>query len=172
LNAGGDYTQTGGTLAIDLAGANFGRLQIAGSATLGGALAITLVNSYFPNLGDTFQILTFGSRTGSPPSDFGAKYGLDIGSGLRFDAVYGANSLTLVTVVSPAPPSPPRGEFPNKGTVGAVGTPPVIRPITGAVGFPEIPAPGVAGGIALHRNRVDAVFQAFDAEMSLLADGE
>jgi hypothetical protein len=47
----------------------------------------------------------------------------------------------------------------------------MIRPITGAVGFPEIQAPGVASGIVL-RNRVDAVFQAFDAEMSLFADGE
>ena len=38
---------------------------LSNTATLGGALDIVLINGYRPNLGDTFSVLTCGSRTGT-----------------------------------------------------------------------------------------------------------
>jgi len=64
------YTQaTSGTLNIRIggltAGTQFSRLTVSGSApaaTLNGTLNVNLVNSFVPNIGNTFQIMTFQSR--------------------------------------------------------------------------------------------------------------
>ncbi len=47
------------------AGTEFDRLAISGTATLSGALNISLINGFTPNPGDSFQIMTFGSRSGT-----------------------------------------------------------------------------------------------------------
>jgi hypothetical protein len=75
----GDYRQTStATLEIQLGGTPdtglFGQLHVGGDALLDGTLALTLVNGYTPTSGDTFQILTYGSRNGTtfanPPPGF------------------------------------------------------------------------------------------------------
>lgn len=67
LSVTGSYAQTG-NLSIEIGGLTVGtqydRLAIGTSALLGGTLTINLINGYVPNVGDTFQIMTFGSRSG------------------------------------------------------------------------------------------------------------
>jgi hypothetical protein len=48
----------GGTIP----GTNFGQLQVAGTVTLNGALTVGLANGYLPAVGDSFTILTAGTR--------------------------------------------------------------------------------------------------------------
>jgi hypothetical protein len=69
LTIDGDYTQgSGGTLAIEIAGNTPGdqydRLVISGQASLAGTLNVTLIDSFTPLDGDTFDILDFSSVSG------------------------------------------------------------------------------------------------------------
>jgi hypothetical protein len=70
VTVSGNYTQQdpNATLEVQLGGTAdtglFGQLQVNGTANLGGALQIDLVNGYAPNSGDSFTILTDGSRNG------------------------------------------------------------------------------------------------------------
>jgi hypothetical protein len=95
LQVGGNFTQGAfGSLQIDLggtsAGMSYGQLIVAGLATLDGNLTVNLVNGFTPTTGDTFQILTFGSR-GDPPTAFSS---MNLPAG--FEALYDTRGLTLV----------------------------------------------------------------------------
>jgi hypothetical protein len=69
----------------------FGRLQIAGSATLAGTLQVVRGGSYAPVIGDRQQILTAGSLSGSFSQTLG-------GNGSTFYAtVYRPTSVTVQT---------------------------------------------------------------------------
>jgi hypothetical protein len=85
------------TLKIELGGVTpatqFDQLAVTGSATLAGTLAISLINAFTPAAGNSFQILTFGSRTG----DFNDITGDYFGQGLFLKPIYSATDLTLVT---------------------------------------------------------------------------
>jgi hypothetical protein len=66
----GDYTQTGSAvLVIEIggpgAGTGFDQLNITGQATLDGTLTVHLINGFQPESGASFQILTFGSESGT-----------------------------------------------------------------------------------------------------------
>ena len=69
LNITGAYSQTvTGVLNIELGGlspAQFDRLAITGSATLDGTLNASLINGFTPSANDSFQVMTYGSRTGA-----------------------------------------------------------------------------------------------------------
>jgi hypothetical protein len=68
INITGDYTQTGGTLGLDIAGTSsslMGVMNISGTASLGGTLNVSFVNGFAPVAGDAFKVLTFGSRSGT-----------------------------------------------------------------------------------------------------------
>jgi hypothetical protein len=58
----GSYTQVSGVLEIELggttAGTEFDRLEINGSASLGGELRFVLVDDFAPQIGDAFEFLT------------------------------------------------------------------------------------------------------------------
>jgi hypothetical protein len=91
------YTQTAsGTLNIDIGGltpgTQYGRLDGNGQATLDGTLSVTLVNGFSPASGNSFRVLTFGSRVG----DFATLNFPDLGS-LFLDPRYVNSGLTLVT---------------------------------------------------------------------------
>lgn len=95
----GNYTQTPqGVLNIEIgglaAGTNFDQLTIGQMASLNGTLNIRLINNFVPSLGDTFVIMTFGSRSGN----FATINGLNIGNGLRFDVILNNNDITLTVV--------------------------------------------------------------------------
>ena len=103
LSVGGDYHQTAtGTLAVPMRGTtpgtNFGQLQISGTAFLDGILK--LEPTFTPALGNTFDVITYGVRSGS----FGSVQGASIDSTRVYRAHYEATGVTLV-VESPAAPA-------------------------------------------------------------------
>jgi hypothetical protein len=66
----GNYAQSaGGTLKIEIngttAGTDYDQLSVTGSATLGGALQVTLENGFAPAPAAQFQILSAASRNGT-----------------------------------------------------------------------------------------------------------
>ena len=69
LNVTGDYSQTG-NLKIELGGntagtgaGHYDQVNVSGNASLAGTLAVSLFGGFNPNVGDTFDIMTFGSAT-------------------------------------------------------------------------------------------------------------
>ncbi|HEY3280284.1 MAG TPA: hypothetical protein VGJ83_07205 [Gemmatimonadales bacterium] len=84
------HIELGGTTP----GAQYDRLAVSGSAALGGALQVSLINGFTPALGDTFTVMTFASRSGG----FGALNLPLVGGGLALDTVVTANGLQLVVV--------------------------------------------------------------------------
>ena len=80
----------------------FGRLTVSGATTLDGTLNLALVNGFSPAIGNSFQVMTFGSRTGQ----FATINGTALGNGKQFSPAYSATSLTLnVTAAAPFPRS-------------------------------------------------------------------
>ena len=70
LAANGGYTSTTGSLlhcAIGgtTVGTGYGRLQVAGTVTLNGALGVSFINAFLPTTNDTFTVLTAGTRAGT-----------------------------------------------------------------------------------------------------------
>jgi len=94
LTIQGNYTQTSaGALDINLAGTGaYGQLTISGTATLTGALNVTLTSGFTPAAGAWFTILTFAARSG----DFSTETGLSLSKNKFFVPCYGSNGLTLV----------------------------------------------------------------------------
>ncbi len=100
LNITGPYTQSSsGTLDIELggttAGSGYDQLVVTGAVTLASDLNISTINSFLPASGNTFQILTFGSRPGN--TDFANKNGLNLGFGTNLIPAYSATDLQLTT---------------------------------------------------------------------------
>jgi hypothetical protein len=117
LRITGTHTQTsGGTLTVEIggptAGTEFDQLNIDGAATLSGTLDVRLLDGFVPTLGQSFEIMTFASRTGT----FSTVNGLAIDGGLAFEPRYGATNLVLAVVpvgleptVTPSPTATPNG---------------------------------------------------------------
>ena len=117
---GGNYnvTSANAALAIDIGGptqasafqnpgAYYDFLSVSGSATVGGALNVGLVNSYLPATGTNFQVLYSGSTiggsftnqaNGSMLTMSGELFGVYYGSGASA-AGYATNYVTVATLV-------------------------------------------------------------------------
>ena len=91
LTITGNYTQgAGGTLPIGLASlASFDVLNVTGAATLAGTLTATSIGGFTPVAGNSFQVLTFGSRSGNFTTN-----NLTV-SGVPLDKVFAANNMLL-----------------------------------------------------------------------------
>ena len=76
---------------------SYDRIAVTGAAQLNGSLDLKVASSYAPKLGDTFQIMTFGSQSGS----FVKVKGLLINEDFAFAVTVNTNNVTL-TVVSTA----------------------------------------------------------------------
>src|SRR6185503_5962428 len=88
LNQTGAYTQgASGSFNVEIGGLTVGtqydRAAITGAATLAGTLNISLINGFEPNIGDTFTIMTFGSRSG----DFTTVNGLTLPNDKAFQKI-------------------------------------------------------------------------------------
>jgi hypothetical protein len=99
ISIAGDYIQAPtGTLSIEIGGlipgALFDQLNITGQAQLNGKLKVTLIQYFVPSLGDSFRIMSFGSRSGN----FATKEGMLINRDRWFTASYDATQLTLTVV--------------------------------------------------------------------------
>jgi T5SS/PEP-CTERM-associated repeat protein len=104
LSITGSYTQkSGGSLFVDVGGTNagsqFDQLNVTGAASLNGILNLDLIDNFVPTIGETFDILNFGSRTGT----FSTVNGEDINSSEHFSVVYNATNVTLDVVKGAAP---------------------------------------------------------------------
>ena len=92
LTIAGNYTQLlAGQLTIRLggvfAGTLYDQLIVTGAAQLGGTLTLVLAGGFTPAAGDTFNVVTYGSETGSFTISAG---------GQPYTASYGATELAIV----------------------------------------------------------------------------
>ena len=89
------------TLHIELGGATPGtehdQVQVGGTAYLDGILAVSLIDSFVPSGGQSFTILTYGTRVG----DFAQFTGLSLPNGLTLQPVVTATEYRLVAVPEP-----------------------------------------------------------------------
>src|SRR5262249_17317990 len=68
------------------------QFNVTGTASLGGTLALTLLNGFAPVAGNSFAIFTYASRTGT----FATFTAPTLGGGLVFSSAYDATNLTLL----------------------------------------------------------------------------
>jgi hypothetical protein len=102
-----DYS---GTVQIELAGPGAGQFDVinhSGTATLGGALNVSLLSGFTPTAGNTFQIMT---ATGGIVGTF-ASASLPVLSGLMWQLDYQPNSLSLNLAIT--------GDYNHNGVVDA-----------------------------------------------------
>ena len=111
---GGSFEQTpSGTVNLKFASLSlFGKLIVSGEARLEGTLRTELVGGFIPLAGDSFEVMTYGSRMG--------EYATVDGGTVDYSTNYGANSLVL-TVVAPAAALTVElaGDYNGDGTVDA-----------------------------------------------------
>ena len=123
LSIEGTYTQTaGGVLNVEIGGPasmQFDRLNISGPAMLNGTLDIRLIGGFAPTLGQTFEVMTFTSRSGS----IATFNGTAIGGGLSIAPLIGDSDLTLQVVSESGSPTPAGTATPSGGTGGSTATP-------------------------------------------------
>jgi autotransporter-associated beta strand protein len=97
----GGYTQaSGGVLNIEVgghttAGTDYDTLAIGGAASLAGTINVSIINSYTPASGDSYQILSFASSSG----DFTTKNGYALGNGLYIAEQFNSGNLKLAVSV-------------------------------------------------------------------------
>ncbi len=100
----------GGRLEIGMGGLDpyfdFAKLDMTGTATLAGTLELSLIDSFVPAIGDSFDILTYSSLVGA----FEQVNGMDLGNGSYLALIYGANSSTVRVQLG--------GDLNNDGFVG------------------------------------------------------
>ncbi len=120
------YSQTADgvlTLAVDgaTAGSQLHQLKVTGAATLSGTLSITRTNGFTPNVGESFAVITYGSRSGS----FGAVTGTAIGTDRQFQIRYddAGKRVMLDVAVKPAAGSAGEPTFDR----GITTTPPEVE---------------------------------------------
>jgi hypothetical protein len=80
----GDLTMSAGRIAIELGGlapGEFDDVFVRGALAAGGTLSVSVINNFAPAAGDAFDILDFGSISGSFELDLPA-----LGAGLAWDA--------------------------------------------------------------------------------------
>jgi hypothetical protein len=103
LMVSGDATvNTTGKLGVHLAGNGFdsvtrqySRLSVGGNAALSGTLDVTRAAGFTPQLGDTFDVLTYSTHTGQ----FNSITGVDAGANLALAAVYLPDRLEIVAAL-------------------------------------------------------------------------
>ncbi len=109
ITLSGSYTQgSAGTLNIELGGTDpsqYDRLDVGNIATLDGTLNTSAINGFVPQNGDSFEVLDYGSRSGTFATIQGGTY----------TANYNPNNLTLV-VGGPVSTATPTGTAQSTNT--------------------------------------------------------
>ena len=97
LTVNGDYIQNPSSdIYFEVGGHNsssFDRLYVTGTSILGGRATTVLINGFVPLQGDTFALLTTGTRNG----EFDFHYGLAIDSTRSFDPRYDSTHFYVLT---------------------------------------------------------------------------
>jgi len=106
----GDYTQEStGVLEIQLggttAGTQYDQLTVTGTASMAGTLNVSLIDGFIPQVGDSFTILPYSTRSGGFSTlnlPEGYRWGIDYGySGLTLSVLEGGSISGTVTCNSP-----------------------------------------------------------------------
>ena len=105
LTIAGNYSQiASGTLQIDLggrtAGTEYDPLSVTGNAALDGTLSVALIDGFLPKLGDSFDILDWGTLSGT----FSTLQLPALGNNLAWDSsqLYTTGVISVTTVPEPA----------------------------------------------------------------------
>ena len=100
LTITGAYSQSsGGTLTVEIGGATagtFDQLHVGGAASLAGTLNINEIVPFTAAGGQSFQVMSFGSKSG----DFATYNGLNPASGASFNPSFSSTALTLNAVTT------------------------------------------------------------------------
>jgi len=92
----GDYTQSAdGILEIELggttAGTQYDQLTVTGTASMAGTLNVSLIDGFIPQVGDSFTILPYGTRSGGFST-------LNVPEGYRWGFEYGYSGIILTVL--------------------------------------------------------------------------
>jgi hypothetical protein len=102
LAINGNYTQSYGTLDIELAGHlqgfEYDLLSITGTATLDGTLTVSLLDSFLPGFGNSFSILEAASGVSGT---FGTLDLPSLGGGLGWEVAYNPTNVNLTVTPEP-----------------------------------------------------------------------
>jgi autotransporter-associated beta strand protein len=113
----GNYTQTAGKMTIELGGTIPGelydKLDISGTASLGGTLHVTLISGFTPTAGDIFEFLTADAGISGT---FASTILPSMPGSLLWEFQYGPNSLRL-SVRQEAGTGAPAGDYNGDGVV-------------------------------------------------------
>jgi fibronectin-binding autotransporter adhesin len=112
LSITGTYTQlSSGTLNVNVGGTTlstqYSQLKITGKASLGGTLAVTLINGFTPTVGQTFTVLT---ATGGLGGTTFSNTTIAINSTEQFDISYTSTGVVLTVVSIDGPNSNKSGQ--------------------------------------------------------------
>ena len=136
LTINGDYTQgSGGTLRAEI-GAPYDRLDVTGTATLGGTLQLVTTPGFDPPPAAAFRVLDAATRTGT----FATVSGTQATPQKSYLVDYDATGVTLTMGLGPANTAPP--SIPASGELGDTIT---CQPGTGRA-LPRSPTAGCATG--------------------------
>lgn len=102
LTITGDHTDAAtSTLAIELGGltpgSGYDQLNVSGTATIDGALDVSLISGFVPTPGDAFTVLTAGTLVGT----YADTTSLELGGGVALVTAYDGTSLTLNAISVP-----------------------------------------------------------------------
>src|SRR3990172_2341396 len=97
FNIDANYTQLStGTLEIELGGSvqgtQYDLLNVSGNVVLAGKLKIRKINGFHSSVGETFEIITSSSVSGS--------FEEIIGDGIEVSIIYGSNSVSITVLVT------------------------------------------------------------------------
>lgn len=92
--------EIGGTAGAGVNPNGWDQINASGTATLDGTIQLAFYNGFVPNLGDSFQIFTWGSVTGEFANWLGTA-NIPGHSSWAFKPTYGASGLTLTVVQTP-----------------------------------------------------------------------
>jgi len=98
INISGQFTQTSaGVVQIGIAGVSaidFGRFGVSGLASLDGTIKSVLFDGFTPVLGQTFRVLTYGSKLGT----FATVEDGNPDDGVAYSAVYDTGGVSLLVI--------------------------------------------------------------------------
>ena len=166
LTINGSYTQTSnGALDIELGGTaagSIGRLAVSGTASLGGTLNVLPINNFHPAIGNSFQVLTFGSSANVADSN-----GLVLGQGSILSLAFGASSAILevgdpsgsmtVTNTNDAGPGSLRQAILNANAHPAADTITFAAGVSGTIALSTLGEPDIADNLTINGPVVQAL---------------
>ena len=103
LDFGRDLSLYAGSVVFGIASNGFGRINLVGTASLGGNLGVELLGGFIPNSNTTYQVMSYGVSAGA----FTNYDGLNVGFGRYFTPVYTPTTLTLQAAGTNGPNSAP-----------------------------------------------------------------